>query len=139
MSMDPGVVNAAWMTVLGGDATLTGLLPGGIHDVRPPVDTPFPWLRFRLMASPNEVWTFGGGRILRMRYQVDVADQAESSTAARAALARADVLLSDAAFSPSSGAVLFCRREGFPPDTGEEVEGVPFQMVHATYLVEAIP
>jgi hypothetical protein len=137
--MNPAILETSIYTVLHGDATLHGLLPGGVWSSRPPAKNPFPYLRYRLMASPEEVWTMGGGRIARFRYQVSVADRGNSKAAAYAALARADVLLSDGTFSTTSGTVLSCRREGFPPETPEEVDGIPYQMVHATYRIDALP
>lgn len=139
MSMDPDIVYAALYGKLAGDATLLGMLPGGIHSVRPPIGTPFPWLRFSLFPSPNEEWTMGGSRISHFRFQVDVADEGDSVKAAHAALARVDVLWSDAVFTPSSGSITYCRREGYPGDTSEEVAGKSYQMAHATYLVDAQP
>lgn len=139
MSMSPGIVDATIYSKLTGDATLVAALPGGVWSTRPPVDNPFPYLRFTLRPSPDERWTLGGSRILRFRYQVDVADKGDSTDAANSALARADTLLSDASFSPSSGAILSCRREGFTGNRPEEVSGVRYQMVGATYLIEAIP
>ena len=137
--MNPAVLETAIYTVLHGDATLLALLPGGVWSSRPPAKTPFPYLRFRLGSSPEEVWTMGGGRIARFRYQVSVGDRGNSKAACYAALARADVLLTDATFSPTAGTVLYCRREGFVPETPEEVDGIPYQMVHATYRIDATP
>jgi hypothetical protein len=137
--MNPAILETAIYSVLHGDATLLGLLPGGVWSSRPPAKTLFPYLRFRLNASPEEVWTMGGGRIARFRYQVSVGDKGNSKAAAYAALARADVLLSNGTFSPTSGTVLYCRREGYAPETPEEVDGIPYQMVHATYRIDATP
>jgi len=137
--MNPAVLETAIYSVLHGDVTLLALLPGGVWSSKPPAKNPFPYLRFRLSPSPEEVWTFGGRRIARFRYQVSVGDRGNSKAAAYAALARADVLLSDATFSPTSGTVLLCRREGFGPETPEEVDGIPYQMVHATYRIDALP
>lgn len=137
--MNPAVLETAIYSVLHGDATLLGLLPGGVWSSKPPAKTAFPYLRYRLSASPEEVWTMGGSRIARFRYQVSVGDRGNSKAAAYAALARADVLLSNGTFSPTSGTVIYCRREGFPPETPEEVDGIPYQMVHATYRIDATP
>lgn len=137
--MNPAILETAIYSVLHGDATLLALLPGGVWSSKPPAKTAFPYLRFRLNASPEEVWTMGGGRIARFRYQVSVGDKGNSKAACYSALTRADVLLSDGTFSPTSGTVLYCRFEGHPPETPEEVDGIPYQMVHATYRIDAIP
>jgi len=137
--MNPAVLETAIYSVLHGDATLLALLPGGIWSSRPPAKTPFPYLRFRQSSSPEEVWTMGGGRIVRFAYQVSVGDKGNSKAAAYAALARADALLSDGSFSPTSGTVLYSRRVGFPPETPEEVDGIPYQMVHAIYRIDTLP
>lgn len=137
--MDPGIVTDAMYDVLAADATLLAGLPGGIWSVRPPVGTAYPYMRLRLMPSPNERWTLGGRRILNLRYQVEVALSGYSTKAGETSLARADTLLSDGSFSPSSGNIMSCRREGFPGHTSEEVEGKAYQLVRAAYLVMAQP
>lgn len=135
--MTPDVVTAALWAPLHADATLTAALPGGVWSVKPPPGTAFPFMRLALQPSPDPTWTFTGSPILRLRYQLSVSVKGLSTVAADAALARADALLSDGAFAPASGRILSCRRQGFPGNTSEEVDGVPYQLVRAAYLVMA--
>lgn len=135
--MNSDVVTTALYSVLSADVTLLGDLPGGIWSVRPPSGTVLPYMRLQLMPSPLESWTLGGQRVVRLRYQVSVAVKGFSLAPGETALARADTLLSDGTFTTTEGAVLSCRREGFPGHTSEEVEGVPYQLVRANYLVVA--
>jgi hypothetical protein len=137
MALTTAVADAFLAARLTGDATLDGLLPGGIWRDRPPQGA----------AYPFGVWQFQSGTVLRgagparlwsdLIYVVKVVAKGPSIAGApRDAADRIDALLDLARGSASGGTVVACVLEG-ELAYSEVAAGVVYQHLGGRYRLYA--
>jgi hypothetical protein len=109
MSVDDAI-DAMMMTVLGGDATLATLAPGGVWRGLAPEGTAGTVVVFS-NASGTDDYTLKTRAYTVYRYLVKAIAPGESSVPANNAASRIDALLSDATPTLASGTLMSMRRE----------------------------
>lgn len=131
-------VDAAIYSTLNGDATLLTSATGGIWRMVAPENTTGVYIVFQLIGAQNDLHTFmTDKRVVSLRYQIKAIERGYSASTARAAMARIDTLLNDAALSVTPYTLLQCRREAAIPDMLERLDNEEvYQHVGATYIVE---
>lgn len=95
---------------LSGDATLTGLAPGGVWRGVAPVSTSGVAVIFA-QASENDQYTLADRAVSESSYLVKAVAPGESATPAWNAADRIDALLTDANIALETGTLLSIRRE----------------------------
>lgn len=135
-------INAALYSRFMGDATLTGQLPGGVHDTLAKQGTTGRRLIFQKIpvAQGVDSYTFGNNLVSRrLLYMVKIIDDvpmvAPSKQAAYTALARAHSTLTGTALTVSGYTVMNLRRTG-DIDYPEPGDGVIHEHIGHTYEIE---
>ena len=139
----PTLPIAAWLaSVLGGDAQLAALAPGGVYgrgyraqQIRR-LAPAWPAVRFGLMQGGKETYLLSGAfSYAKQRYEVEVIDKSGDQTGALAAAARVHALISDPRNTDQSGCVQRCVRTS-AIDRAEVADGgAQFQHVGGTYEI----
>jgi hypothetical protein len=103
----------AWLqSTLTGDATLMGLLPGGVHSELIPEAATLPALRFHIQATGGDVMSFNSYRIwVRPLYLIAVVHRTKTYNDIRPAADRLDTLLHKVTGQLSPVLILTCYRE----------------------------
>lgn len=101
-------------TILGGDATLAALLPGGVHRRRVPVGTALPYLVFAKEApgGPQVSYTLRSEVMQRFTYLFRAVCEGTDEGPAVDALERVKVLLQDAELGVTGYETGYCREVG---------------------------
>jgi hypothetical protein len=102
-------IDAMLMTVLGGDATLATLAPGGVWRGLAPDGVTGTVVVFS-QASGTDDYTLKTRAFTVYRYLVKAIAPGESSAPANLAASRIDVLLNDATPTLASGTLIYMRR-----------------------------
>lgn len=94
---DPSDVDAALVSLLAADATLTGYMPDGVFvDIAPNSKTKFVIVS---LVAHNDNYMFGGEAYEQSVYLVKAVDNATSGVTVKSAAARIQALLQDAILS----------------------------------------
>lgn len=110
--LEPDVAEEFIYGLLNGDATLTGLLAGGIKPGgSAPQGTPYPFVTYQMMSSIDlmvvdaiRIWT-------NLVYLVKVVGESADYQTLRAVVARIDALLHRASGTATDGTIWACVRE----------------------------
>lgn len=126
-----------WLdATLNNDATLAGLVPGGIWNTQPKANTAYPLGIFQFMSGVPHA-AVGAYRIwVNMVYLVKVIGETADSATLNAAVARIDALLQRGSGTAADGTIWSCVCETmirFP----EAIEGRQYRHSGATYRLYA--
>lgn len=134
MSVDAGV-ETMLATVLGTDATLTTLAPGGVWRDIAPSGVTGTIVVFSFVSAPDD-YTLKLRAMTNFTYLVKAIAPGESSAPAHAAAAQIDALLNDATPTLADGRVLNMRRTQ-STSMSEPLGGETYQHVGGYYLIQA--
>lgn len=118
---------------LSGDATLTGLAPGGVWRGVAPGDASGVVVVFQHLGSSDN-YALAARAYVQLTYQVKAIAPGESSAGAWAAAERVEALLTDRTLTLSSGRVMACRRSTIV-STNETDGGEQYQHVGGLYQI----
>lgn len=120
-------------STLSGDATLTGLAPGGVWRGVAPSTTNGTWVVFNLVTELDE-YTFTLRAMLESVYQIKAIAPGESALPAWNAAERIESLLTDQPLTIESGRLLMVRRQQVVSMT-ETDGGEQYQHVGGLYAI----
>ncbi len=103
-------VEQALYSRLSGDATLTGLAPGGVWRGVAPSGTIGTWVVFNHISA-DDVYTLKARAVVNSVYQVKAIAPGESAAPAWQAAERIEALLTDQALTMPTGRLLMIRRQ----------------------------
>lgn len=126
-------VEKALYAKLSGDATLTGLAPGGVWRGVAPTGTSGVWVTFTHVSTLDN-YTLAERATSRSNYLIKAIAPGESATGAWDAANRIDALLSDQTLTVANEAAMSVRREGVISMT-ETDGGEEYQHAGAYYII----